>query len=238
MKTRFYKILDKDKNIVYIGVTLRPITERFKEHLISKGLNENYSVIEFDCIEHPEFSTLEVFYGERKKVAELEQKYIKEELEKGSELLNVSEGGEWGGFILEKLNKEEFLKRFGSYDGYEEYKKKVDRVRAWLRSWVHCRSRSKVKVWVRHWVECRSKTKVEKWLRQWIRARSVKKHPAKEWVEDWVNSRSQHGVKRWLRNWVHNRSRSTIKQWLRNWVCNRSYSKVKRWLQNWIVNRK
>ena len=78
MKTRFYKILHKGKDVVYVGVTLRSITRRFKEHIILKELNENYSVVEFDCIEHPEFTTLEIFYEERKKVAELEQKYIKE----------------------------------------------------------------------------------------------------------------------------------------------------------------
>ena len=110
MKTWFYKILYKNKDVVYVGVTLRPITERFKEHLVLKNLNENYSVIEFDCIEHPEFTTLEVFYKERSKVVELERKYIKEELEKGSKLLNISKGGEWGCIILEKLKKMIFMK--------------------------------------------------------------------------------------------------------------------------------
>ena len=120
MKTRFYKILYKNQDVVYVGVTLRPITERFRQHVLSKRLNKNYSVIEFDCIEHPEFTTLEIFYEERRKVAELEQKYIREELEKGSSLLNISKGGEWGSSILEKLRKEEFCKKFGSYDNYKE----------------------------------------------------------------------------------------------------------------------
>jgi len=84
MITRFYKILYKNEEVVYVGVTTRTITKRFKEHLISKSLNiDEFSVIEFDKIKHPEITSLEIFYEERNKVANLERKYIKEELEDG-----------------------------------------------------------------------------------------------------------------------------------------------------------
>ena len=86
MRTVLYKILYKDKDVVYVGVTLRSDIKRFREHVFYKGLNENYSVVEFDHIEHPEFTTLEVFYEERKKVVELEQKYIKEELDDSDQI--------------------------------------------------------------------------------------------------------------------------------------------------------
>ena len=188
MKTRFYKILYKNKDVVYVGVTLRPITERFKEHLTSKNLNENYSVIEFDCIEHPEFTTLEVFYEEHRKVAELERKYIREELDKGSKLLNISKGGEWGCAVLEKLKKEEFRKKFGSYDNYEEYSKKAMAVKKWLSDWIRHRSESKVKAWLSDWIKCRSENQVKAWLCHWISDRS--KNQVKAWLCHWISDRS------------------------------------------------
>ena len=151
MKTRFYKILYKNKDVVYVGVTTRAITERFKEHLISKNLNENYSVIEFDCIEHPPLTTLKVFYEELRKVSDLERSYIKEERDKGAVLLNISKGGEWGANIVSKLRKEEFRNKFGSYDDYEEYMKSVERSVRWLRTWCYNRSKNKTKSWVRGW---------------------------------------------------------------------------------------
>ena len=160
MKTRFYKILYKNKDVVYVGVTTRAITERFREHSISKGLNENYSVVEFDCVEHPKFSTLDVYYAERRKIVELEQRYIREELEKGSRLLNISAGGEWGCAILEKLKKEEFCKKFGSYDNYKEYKERVDKCKGWIRGWIHSKSTNKFKIWMRSWVYRKSTNEI------------------------------------------------------------------------------
>lgn len=97
MRTIFYKILYKNKDVVYVGVTTRKITQRFREHLKSKGLNPNeYTIVEFYSIIHPEISSLEVFYEEQGRVALLEQQFIKEEINKGSKLLNIRRGGEWG----------------------------------------------------------------------------------------------------------------------------------------------
>ena len=235
MKTRFYKILYKNQDVVYVGVTLRPVMERFKEHLISKKLNENYSVIEFDCIEHPEFATLEIFYAERRRVAELEQKYIKEELKKGSKLLNISKGGEWGSSILEKLRKEEFYKKFGSYDEYDERKKKVESIKNWLSNWVLNRSKGKVKTWVRSWIFNRSRDRVKEWIGNWVARR--KENKVKRWVRSWVSVRHDNAVKVWIKSWIQNRSKKDVKGWIRSWVKTRSRNSLKRWLKSWIHNR-
>ena len=67
-----------DGQIVYVGVTLREINERFREHIFSKSLNlVDYSIIEFDKIEHPLIDSIHIYYEERKKVVELERKYIR-----------------------------------------------------------------------------------------------------------------------------------------------------------------
>ena len=220
MKTRFYKILYKSKYVVYVGVTTREITERFKQHVETKGLNENYSVIEFDCVEHPEFTTLEIFYAERRKVVELEQKYIKEELEKGSKLLNISKGGEWGCTILEKLRKEDFKRKFGSYDKYKEYKKKIEIVKKWLVNWISNRSENRVKIWLSHWISHRSENEV------------------KVWLGNWIKSRSENKVKVWVGNWISDRSKNKVKVWVGHWISNRSGNKVKVWVGHWIYHRR
>ena len=91
-RTLFYKILNKVGEVVYVGVTLRTLQQRFNEHLQSKKAlnNKDYSIVEFDRIEHPLFASSEVFYQERKKVVLLERKYIQEEKDKGAHLLNLS----------------------------------------------------------------------------------------------------------------------------------------------------
>lgn len=232
MKTRFYKILYKNKDVVYVGVTTRAITERFREHLISKGLNENYSVVEFDCVEHPEFSTLDVYYAERRKIVELEQRYIREELEKGSHLLNISAGGEWGCAILEKLRKEEFRKKFGSYDNYKEYKERVGKCKGWVENWVECRSTCKCKGWLRRWVRRRSENRCKKWAQHWVECRS--KNRVKSFLCHWIYHRSEGAMGKWLRNWVINRGQNKVKVWLRSWTRHRSSCKVQVWLRNWV----
>lgn len=235
MKTRFYKILYKNKDVVYVGVTTRVITERFREHLISKGLNKNYSIVEFDCIEHPEFSTLDIYYTERRKVVELEQKYIREELERGSHLLNISKGGEWGSQILEKLRKEEFCKKFGSYDNYAEYKKNMYKGREWLRSWIRHRSENKVKVWVRNWTFHKRTNRTHSWVRNWVSHRSINK--TKRWIRNWIFHRSTNRTHSWIKNWVHNKSKNNVKTWVYNWISGRSMGKAKVWIKNWIIVR-
>ena len=236
METVFYKILYRGEKVVYVGVTLRTIGKRFKEHLKSKGLNpSNYFIVEFDRIKHPEINSLETFYKEHKKVAELEQKYIKEELNKGSKLLNISEGGEWGNQILNKLKKEEFLREFGSYEGYQEYKKKKDIIKRWIRDWVRVRNLNETNKWVKNWIKCKTENKVKVWLKSWLVTKNRNK--TKEWVKNWVISRNRHRVYVWLRNWTYSKSITKVKRWTQNWVCNKSKNKTKRWVGSWIGNK-
>ena len=190
METIFYKILYKGEDVVYVGVTTRKITQRFREHLKSKGLNpDKYSIIEFYSIIHPEISSLEVFYEERRRVADLERKYIKEELNKGSKLLNLSEGGEWGAQILNKLRKEKFLEEFRSYDGYKEYKKKKDKIKIWIKSWISHRSENKTKAWIWNWISHRSENKTKRWISHWISDRTRSK--TKRWISHWISVRTK-----------------------------------------------
>ena len=253
METIFYKILYRGEKVVYVGVTLRTLYERFKEHLRTKELNtKNHAIIEFDRIKHPEINSLEVFYEERKKVAELEQKYIKEELEKGSKLLNLSKGGEWGTQILSRLKKEEFLKEFGSYEGYQEYKKKKDIIKRWIHNWIYSRSINKAKVWIQscwicsksknktkawisYWIFNRSKNKAKSWISYWISNRSINK--AKVWISYWISNRSINKAKVWIKSWIHNKSKNKTKVWISYWICHRSINKTKAWISCWIHNK-
>ena len=232
MKTRFYKILYKNRDVVYIGVTTRPVAKRFQEHIVSKGLNEDYSVIEFDCIRHPVLDSLETYYEERKKIVELEQKYIREEIQRGSHLLNISVGGEWGSQVIEKLRKEDFYRRFSSYDNYEEYKAQADKCRGWLDNWVECRGMNRTKRWLLSYLKHKTENKTNKWLQHWVECRSFKK--TKRWLQYWVKNKSRIKTKVWLLNWTFNSSRCKTEIWMRSWVQHRSDKKLKVWLRNWM----
>lgn len=253
MITKFYKILDENNNTVYVGVTTRAINIRFKEHIISKGLNINkYSIIEFYRIEHPIFSSIEIYYNEKKKIVELERNFIKEEKFKGFHLLNLSSGGEWGSSILNKLRKLDFLAKYGSYDGYKDYIKKKMKIYRWLYHWYSHKSESKVKVWIRSWLLGRTLSKTKRWLQHWMYSKNHSK--TKRWLQHWVHHRkssskikgylhkwihkySQNKVKKWLQHWVHHRSTPKINRWLQHWVDSRKMNKTKAWLKNWRVNK-
>lgn len=253
MITRFYKILNKNKDVIYVGVTTRTLKRRFKEHLIAKRLNfENYSIVEFDRIVHPEFTTIEVYYREREKVARLEQKYIKEELLKGSHLLNLSIGGEWGSSILNKLRKADFLEKYGSYDGYKEHIKKKMKVYHWMCHWYEHKSENSTKVWINSWIFGRTLNNLKKWLKNWVYSKS--KHNTKSWLQHWTSHRKSNNIKGWLHrfirdksinktkawtnHWIDHRGINKIKRWLQHWVDSKSTNKTKAWLKNWIINRR
>ena len=204
MTTRFYNILYKG-NIVYVGVTTRTVDKRFNEHIKQKYLNrKNYSCVEIDKIIHPKIKTIEEFYNERQKVKFLEQKYIRECKNNGIRLLNISDGGEWGCSILNKLKKENFFKKYGTYDGYVEWKNKKEQTKQWLKSWIKNRTENKTKVWLRHWISHRTENKTKYWLRSWI------------------NNRTENKTKVWLRNWISHRTENKTKVWLRNWISHRT----------------
>ena len=235
MKTTFYKILFKDKDVIYVGLTTRTINERFKEHVKSKSLNlKDYSIIEFDCVEHPDINSIDLFYEEKRKVALLEQKYIRDELEKGSNLLNLSAGGEWGSNIIEKLRKEEFFKQFGSYDSYLSYKERISKTKGWIENWIKVRTRNKTVTWVRWWIYHRKPIKTKVWLHHWMFCRNRNK--TKTWVLSWKRHRSENKTKRFLTHWLYRRRRNkhSTKAWIQNWIRHRSESKVKVWLNGWV----
>lgn len=236
MKTYFYKILYKKEKVVYIGVTTRTIDKRFKEHMLYKGLNPDiYTVIEFYSIEHPEINTIEIFMSERIKVSKLEQKYIQEEKNKGSNLLNISKGGEWGTSILNKLRKEKFFETYGSYDNYKEYMCKKQKCKRWLKHFIEHRSENKCKPWLMHFVIHRSENKCKVWLRSFVECRS--KNKCKTWLKCLVNGRSKNKLKAWLRNFVLSRSKNKCKYWLSNFTSDRSKNKCKIWLRSFVLNR-
>lgn len=237
MKTVFYKILYRNKDVVYVGVTTRKVIQRFKEHLKFKGLNlDDYSVIEFDSITHPEINSLKIFYEERRKVYELEKKYINEELMRGSNLLNFSEGGEWGSHILNKLKEEEFLREFGSYSNYVNYKKSKKKFRNWFYDWIQCRSNPVIKAWIVNWIHNKGMDKFKRWLQSWIYRRSMGE--TEKWLRTWVHCRSMNNVKVWLRSWIKSKNTDKTKKWLQSWVYCRSMNKTKRWIKDWIKCRR
>ena len=252
MDTIFYKILNKDGEVVYIGVTTRTIKKRFEEHLKSKRLDPKlYSIVEFDRVHHPEISSLEIFYEERRKVAYLERKYIKEAQESGANLLNLSEGGEWGASIVHRLQKENFLRMYGSYDGFRKYIRRRQILQVWVGSWIRNRTRNPAKVWVRSWVYNRASSPAKVWIKSWILSRTfnpvkgwcghwvtnMTASPIKVWVRSWVYSRASSPAKVWIKSWIRSRTRNTAKFWCKNWVCHRTSNSTKVWIKQWVQHR-
>ena len=236
MDTIFYKILNKDGEVVYIGVTTRTIKKRFGEHLKSKRLDPKlYSIVEFDRVHHPEISSLEIFYEERRKVAYLERKYIREAQESGANLLNLSEGGEWGASIFHRLQKEDFLRVYGSYDGFRKYIRRRQILQIWVGSWIRHRTSNPVKVWCRSWQMCRTLNLVKAWIKYWIRHRTS--NPVKVWCGHWVRNMATSQAKVWCRSWICNRTFNPTKVWCKNWICNRTSNPVKVWCSNWVCRR-
>ena len=236
MITYFYKILYKNTDVVYVGVTTTTIQHRFKQHIKSKHLDPNlYSVIEFNRINHKDILSIEDYNRERLKVVKLERKYIVEERTKGSDLLNISVGGEWGANILHKLRKEGFIERFGSYDGFKEYKAKIDKSHYWLRSWINNRSNNKSKKWLGSWIKQKTYNKSKKWLITWICEKL--KNKSKVWLRTWIRQKTYNKSKVWLKSWINNRSTNKSKEWLRHWISNRSTNKSKVWLRVWVKTK-
>ena len=253
MITRFYKILNKDEDVIYIGVTTRTIDERFREHILAKGLNKSgYCIVEFNKIEHPDINSIEVYYQEKQKVAELECEYIKEAKMQGHSLLNISNGGEWCENILSKLRKEKFIEIYGSYDNYKQYHKNKKRLYNWIRHWYAHRTDSKIRkwlwnwrinksnnqtlLWLRRWSDNKSANKTYLWLKHWTEHRTTNK--TKMWLQRWVTHRGYNKTRGWIWHWVIHRSDNKTKVWIQSWQVNRAKNKTKVWLQNWVVNRK
>lgn len=201
MITRFYKILYKDSETVYVGVTTQTLKQRFLQHIRTKELNPDvYSIIEFDSITHPIIDSLEKYYEERVKVATLEQKYIKEELDKGFKLLNISDGGEWNTHIYNKLLKENFLQKYGSYDKYEEYIKHIRQLKGLLHHWIRKYTDNKTKQLLRSMVTVRS-TAQSKFLLQ-------------RWVSKYRTNTTLTIIRRWIQKYVRNKMDIHLRNWI------------------------
>lgn len=221
MITYFYKILYDNKDVVYVGVTTRTPQKRFQQHIRDKKLNpKDYSVIEFDRIVHPNIKSLDEYYEEYKKVAYLEKKYIKEERDKGSNLLNISDGGEWGGSILSKLIKENFFKKYGSYNGYEKYKKRIDKSKRFIWQWIRNRTTNKTKSWMFMWIRHSTENPTYVWLKSWKFVKTRSK--TRIWVRHWIEHRSEPKIISWMYHWIEHRSETRFKVWMFNWVARRS----------------
>jgi hypothetical protein len=223
MITIFYKIIHNDE-VVYVGVTTQTIQRRLLQHKKSKHLDDSYTIEEICRIVHPKIDSLEVYYKERIKVVELERKLIQEEKDKGSNLLNISVGGEWGNRILNKLVKDNFFKKYGSYDGYEEYKKRRNKAKEWIRNWIRHKSENKTKVWIRNWILNKSKNKTKVWIRSWITVKSRNK--TKAWIKSWILNKSRNKTKVWIGSWITVKSRNKTKEWIRNWIRHESENKT------------
>lgn len=168
MKTRFYKILFND-SVIYVGITTRTIQRRFQEHIKTKKLNSKFcSIIQIDELEHDNITSLDEYYSEYNKVKTLERKYIQEEKDKGSKLLNISCGGEWGTHILHNILKEQFFETYGSYNGFKQWLNKKKKTKYWLNSWVCTRTRNRISHWFSHWIEVKTRNKTKKWIHNWI----------------------------------------------------------------------
>ena len=234
MITIFYKILYND-DVVYVGVTTRPINNRFIEHKRCKGLSTNHKVIEFDRLDHGIIDSYDKYCEERLKVKLLEQKYIKEEYDKGSNLLNLSIGGEWGNNIANKLIKENFLATYGSYDGYDRWVKKRNKIKGWLICWIRHKTENKTKRWIKNWIANRTKNKTKCWIVNWIRHKIENK--TKRWIKSWVRQRTTNKARRWIQQWIASRIINKTKRWIQSWISNRIINKTKRWITDWIKCR-
>lgn len=266
--TRFYKILYKNTETVYIGVTTRPINKRFSQHIHSKGLNPKiYTCVEFDRIEHNDIKNLEDYYNEKRKVVELERKYIREEKIKGSKLLNISIGGEWGSAIINNLYKEYFFNKYKTYNGYLEYKRRkifiqkvisrwiekytINKTKKLLYVWTHVCMSNKTLLMLRIWVRNKTINKSQLLIKSWIHCRTLNRTQLliRTWVAKivknktykllrrWVLVRKNNKVKEIFYHWVRNQMRNKTHLLLQNWCSNRIKSRTKRLIQTWFYNR-
>lgn len=246
MKTLFYILLYKNTQVIYAGVTTRSLNQRFNEHIKQKRLNKkDYSIKKIDEIIHPNILNFNDYIKEKEKVTKLETHYIKEYGKKFN-LLNISKGGEWGSYIYNLLSKENFLKNYGSLDGYKEYILRKNKLKCWLNNWISHRSLSIIEEWLTNWHLNKNRNKTKQWLMNWYYSKTS--NYTKNWLFHWISHKSmnktkiwlnkwcrkENSFKVWLQDWIYVKNRSDVKAWLSNWISNRTERKIKRWLKNWI----
>ena len=232
MKTRFYKILYNDSEIVYIGLTTRPINKRFHEHILKKSLNpKKYSIELIKEIEHMDIKSLDEYYNEYNKVSIIEKSLIKEAKNHGYALLNLTKGGEgWATHLYKKLSKENFFNKYGSLDNYVNYHNKRNKTQRLLRNWITHKSENKTEILLRSWSYSENKT--QRLLRNWITHKSENK--TKKIFKQWIRKISDNKTKILLKSMIFSYTINKTQRLLRNWITHKSENKTKVLLRSWI----
>ena len=172
MITHFYKILNKDKLPIYIGLTTRSINSRFIEHICHKSLNkEEYYVEEIDKIIHPKIDNIKIFYDEYEKVKEKEKFYIKLYGSKYN-LLNISAGGEWNTRKIKAILKKEFFNTYGNCDNFDILYKNRQIYIKYINHWIYHKCGSKYKKYLFQWINSKSKNTYKEYIKHWIEHKS------------------------------------------------------------------
>ena len=151
LTTLFYLIESPYYTEKYIGLTTRTLQQRFNEHKKSKDwiIDDTFAIREIDRVEHNNIHNLEDFLRERNRAANKEIALIST-YSKEWNLQNISDGGEWGANILWQIKQEKWIAKYGSIEGFREYKQRENNVRSWLRDWVTNRKRPRLKTWLSH----------------------------------------------------------------------------------------
>lgn len=237
MITRFYKIYNIHNKVVYVGVTTRNINVRFNEHLKNKKLNDkNYYIKEFYQIKHKDIYTLKDFYKERKIVSDLEKRFIKEEKDNGSLLLNISIGGQWGECILNRLKEKEFFNKHKNYDEFKKYIHERQIFFGWFNHWINHRSTNKTKKWLNTIIKHKSEAKLSIWLYNWY-LHKKETNKTKIWLNNMCNKRMYTKTKNWLYHFSIRYNKSILYKWFHHWCNINSTNKTKRWLRNFVSNK-
>jgi len=237
LTTLFYLIESPDYTEKYIGLTTRTLQQRFNEHKKSKDwiIDNTFSIREIDRIEHNNIHNLEDFLREKDRATNKEKNLIST-YSSECNLQNISTGGEWGMAILWQIKQEKWITKYGSIEGFREYKQRENNVKIWLRDWVATKKRPQLKTWLSNWIANKKIPILKTWLSSWVATR--KKPILKTWLSTWVSTRKTPQLKRWLRDWGSTRKKPQLKTWLRHWVSTRKTPILKTWLSSWVTHRK
>lgn len=229
--TRVYKIVDKDNTPVYIGVTTRPLYKRFNEHVKTKNLDKYlYKCIEIDRIVHPTISDEESFKQELKKVKDLEKRYINEYQLK-FDLLNRSNGGEWGSCISNKILKTNVLLKYADYNVF----KRIMSFRKLLRYWCFLNGFNRTKIVLKSWVGSNKINKTKRILKNWINHKN--KNKTKQIIKTWLNTENISKTKQLLKRWVCSKTNNKTKRLLENWINHKTQNNTEQIIKNWINHK-
>lgn len=236
MITRFYKIYNKYNEVVYVGVTTRSIRRRFKEHIKAKNLNSNYYCKEFFKIIHNKINTLDDYYTERKKVVYYERLFIKTELDKGSKLLNLSKGGEWGSALLSKLLKTDFFNKKINNISFKEYFKNLKKYYRFLNNWIVHKSENKYKQFLYNFISNNIERPIYK---HFLLEMTNKINIYKQFLCNWLYVKTKPRYLNLLGHWIFesNKNKLKYKKLLYRWSFMNNITLYKRFLRNWITHR-